>query len=110
MKFHFTSETVPLHHHHHNNHNPFHNPFNLVVWKASHPVQLTLRQQEGTIVGCVPPAFVVLGDGVGYSGVYPTPWIHYPEYSIPPIPHPRILYPPDTLPPEGTWDQRYPTP
>ena len=39
-------------------------------------------KQESIPVGCVPPAFVV-------PGVYPTP---------------------DTLPPEGTWDQRYPTP
>ena len=32
------------------------------------------------------------------------------DIRIPWIGYPRILCPPDTLPPEGTWDQRYPTP
>ena len=63
-------------------------------------------KRETISVVCIPPAFVVLGEGVK---VYPTP---SPD-TLPPLP--------DTIPPgyllpppkkgmgQGTWDQRYPT-
>ena len=55
--------------------------------------------------------------GLGGEGVYfylprnPTRQIPYLRYPTPWIPTPQKGYRTrDTLPPEGTWDQKYPTP